>query len=230
MNTNQAWQDVLTNPAAGSHIVQVCQNKALQVEVITRYVKEGLLNDEAVIIIATSALRKAVRAKMDALGLDVHTFKSQGQIKFFDAEFLLSGFLIDGVLEEQAFQEFVGIPIQAAQLKFGKVRAFGEMVDVLWKNDQQDLAIELEGWWSELCDKNELMLLCTYLLDSLDPNSYDNSLERICKCHTHSLPINSFNPVVGGAMLELFGAAWSNVVNKIKESNNISTPMTDALI
>ena len=197
---------------------------------LTQYVKEGLVNGEGIVIIARPVLRKAVISKMDASGLDVQALKSECQIKFFDADFLLSGFLIDGVLDEQGFQQFVASPVLAMQLKFGKVRAFGEMVDVLWKNDQQDLAIELEGWWDELCNKHELMFLCTYLLDSLDPNSYDNSLERICKCHTHLLPINSFNPVVGGAMLELFGAAWSNVVNKIKESNNISNPMPDGLI
>jgi len=230
MNINNLPLDVFSLPETGNHIVQVCQNETSQAEILTQYVMEGLANGEGIVIIARPALRKAVISKMDALGLDVHAFKSQGQIKFFDAEFLLAGFLIDGVLDEQAFQQFVASPVLSVQLKFGKVRVFGEMVDVLWKNDQQDLAIELESLWNELCNKHELMLLCTYLLDSFDPNNYDNSLERICKCHTHLLPINSFNPVVGGAMLELFGAAWSNVVNKIKESNNISTPMTDALI
>ncbi len=231
MNTNQAWQDVLTNPAAGSHIVQVCQNKALQVEVITRYVKEGLLNDEAVIIIATSALRKAVIAKMDALGLDVHTFKSQSQIKFFDAEFLLSGFLIDGVLEEQAFQEFIGIPIQAAQLKFGKVRAFGEMVDVLWKEGQHDTAIQLEDLWNNLSKKQEFSLLCTYSLDSLNPNAYDDSLERICNRHTHLIPLENSDlsaPTVDSAMLDIFGAAWNRVMDKLAEAEKISAQMPSA--
>ena len=231
MNTNTLPQNTFSLPEIGNHIVQVCQNEISQVETVTQFVKEGLENDEGVVIIARPALRKAVISKLDALGLDVHAFKSQGQIKFFDAEFLLSGFLIDGVLDEQAFQQFVISPVLPIQLKFGKIRAFGVMVDMLWKNGHHDLAIELEGWWNNLLsDKHELMVLCTYLLDSLDPNNYDNSLERICKCHTHSLPINSFNPVVGGEMLELFGAAWSNVVSKIKESNNISNPITDALI
>ncbi|MBA3756735.1 MAG: MEDS domain-containing protein [Nitrosomonas sp.] len=230
MNTNILPKNAFSLPKTGNHIVQICQNQTSQAEILTQYVKEGLANGEGVVIIARPALRKAVISKMDALGLDVHAFKSQGQIKFFDAEFLLAGFLIDGVLDEQTFQQFVASPILATQLKFGKVRAFGEMVDVLWKNDLQDLAIELESLWDELCNKHELMFLCTYLLDSLDPNNYDNSLERICKCHTHSLPINSFNPVVGGAMLELFGAAWSNVVSKIEESKNISNPMPPALI
>lgn len=231
MNTNQAWQDVLTNPVAGSHIVQVCQNKASQVEVVTRYIKAGLLNGEAVIIIARPALRKAVITKMDALGLDVQTFKSQGQITFFDAEFLLSSFLIDGVLEEQAFQEFIGFPIQVAQLKFGKVRTFGEMVDVLWKAGQCDTAMQLEDLWNNLSKKQEFSFLCTYFLDSLNPDVYDDSLERICNHHTHPIPWENgdlFEPTVDGAMLDVFGTAWNRVMDKLAEAKKISAQMRAA--
>ncbi len=223
-------QNAFSSSETGNHIVQVCQDESSQAEMLTQYVMEGLENSEGVVIIARPALRKAVISKMNGIDLDAQVLKSEGKIKFFDAEFLLSGILIDGVLDKQAFQQFVASPVLAMQLKFGKVRAFGEMVDVLWKHAQQDLAIELEGWWGELCDKHGFMLLCTYLLNSLDPNNYENSLERICKCHTPSLPINAFNPVANGAVLELFGSAWSNVVNKIKESNNIPSHMPNALI
>lgn len=230
MNTDSSSNNVFSLHETGNHIVQVCQNQTSQAEILAQYVKEGLANGEGVVIIARPALRKAFISQMNALDLDLHTLKSQGQIKFFDAEFLLSGLLIDGKLDNQAFQQLVATPALDTQLKFGKVRAFGEMVDVLWKNAQPDLAIELEGLWNGLCNKHEIMLLCTYLLDSLDPNTYDNSLERICKCHTHSFPISAFNPIVGGAMLELFGTTWNNVVNRIKESRNISNPLPEALI
>src|SRR5215216_613495 len=133
MNSNTLPKTAFSLPETGNHIVQICQDATSQADLLTQYVMEGLANSEGVVIIARPALRKAVISKMDALDLDVLTFKSQGQIKFFDAEFLLSGFLIDGVLDEQAFQQFVASPVLTTQLKFGKVRAFGELVDVLWK-------------------------------------------------------------------------------------------------
>lgn len=231
MNTNRVWQDVLTNPVAGSHIVQICQNKAFQVEVVTHYIREGLLNGEAAIIIAKPALRKAVIAKMDALGLDVHALRSQGQIKFFDAEFLLSGFLIDGVLEEQIFQEFIGFPIQVAQLEFGKVRIFGEMVDVLWKEGQHDTALQLEDLWNNLSKKQEFSLLCTYSLDSFNPNTYDDCLERICNRYTHLIPMENGDlsePAVDDALRDVFGAAWNRVLDKLAEAEKISAQMPSA--
>ena len=147
MNTSRRWY--LTN-TTGSQIVQACQNVAAQAEIITQYIKEGLQNDEAVIVIAKPAVRKAVTFELNELGLDVQAIKNQGQIKFFDAEFLLLGFMNEGAIEEQAFQEFVGTPIQTAQLKFGKVRVFSEMVDLLWKNGQHSAALQLENLWSKL--------------------------------------------------------------------------------
>ena len=228
MDINRTWH--LTN-SVGNHIVQVCQNETSQAEAVTHYIKEGLLNDEAVIVFARPALRQAVISKMDGLGLDVQNFKSQGQIKFFDAEFLLSSFLIEGELEEPAFQEFIGLPIQAAQLKFGKVRAFGEMVDVLWKEGQHDTAIQLEDLWNNLSKKQEFSLLCTYSLDSLNPNAYDDSLERICNRHTHLIPVENGDlsePTVDSAMLDIFGAAWNRVMDKLAEAEKIPAQMPSA--
>lgn len=229
MGTKRTWH--LTN-FAGNHRVQVCQNDISQAEAVTHYIQEGLLNNEAVIVFARPALRRAVMSKMDGLGLDVQTFKSQGQIKFFDAEFLLSSFLIEGELEDSAFQEFIGLPIQAAQLKFGKVRAFGEMVNVLWKRGQYDTAMQLEDFWNDLSKKLEFSLLCSYSMDNLDPNAYDDSLELICKCHKHLVPVEegdlSESTADDGAMLDVFGAAWNRVMGKLAESKKISEQMSSA--
>ena len=119
----------ITKLAIPSHIVQVCQNVTAQAEAVTHYINEGLMNGEAVIVIARPVLRKAVILRMEALGLDMQAIRNEGQIKFLDAEFLLFGFLIDGELNGRSFHKLIGTPIQALQLKYGKVRAFGEMVE-----------------------------------------------------------------------------------------------------
>lgn len=220
MGTNRTWH--LTNPV-GSQIVQVCENETFQAEAITHYIKDGLLNNEAVIVIARPALRKTVISKMDALGLDMQALKNKDQIQFFDAEFLLSTFLGDGVLEEQAFQESIGFPIQAAQLQYGKVRAIGGMMDVLWENGQYDTAMQLEDLWNDLSQKQEFSLLCSYSLDSLDTNAYDESLEWILRCHKHLIPVKNYDLSESAAdetMLDVFEAAWNRVVGRLSGIQN----------
>ncbi|PSJ16382.1 MEDS domain-containing protein [Nitrosomonas supralitoralis] len=218
-------QDVLKKPDPFNHIVQVCEDVLSQSKILTHYIKDGLVNDEAIIVIAKPGLRQAVMFELDGLDLDLQRYKNSGQIKFFDAEFLLSNLLFNRIIDKQAFHDFVTYPIQVTRSKFGKVRAFGEMVDVLWQNNQEDSALQLEDLWNDLCMNEELMLLCTYLLDSLDPNDYEKSLEHICKCHTHSIPINTLNTSSGPAMLEIFGTAWNKVMSKLTESKTFSHQM-----
>jgi hypothetical protein len=217
MNTNHAECVVMP---MHNHIVRICRNITGQAEILTSYIKEGLLNNEGVIVIARPSLRKIVLSKLDALGFDSQLIKNQGQVRFFDAEFLLSNILIDGVIEEQAFRNLVEIPIQTTQSKFGKIRAFGEMVDILWQRDLQDMATQLEDLWEDLCAKQNLNFLCTYLLDNLDPNDYDSALEKIYKHHTY-LGADSFNPDLGEALQDAFGAAWNRVIDRLTKNHQI---------
>lgn len=223
---NRIWH--LTNPT-GNYVAQVCQNEVSQAKAVTDYIKEGLLNDESIVVLARPALRKAIISGIDALGFDMQTIRNQGQIKFFDAQFLLSSLLIDGVFEEKVFQEYVGIPLQALQLKYGKVRVFGGMVDILWKEGQHTTVLQLEDLWSDLFQKQKFSLLCSYSLEYLDPNTYDESFESICKCHKRLIPVKNhgFSEAgVGEVVLDVFGAAWNRVVEKLLvESQKISVQM-----
>lgn len=198
---------------AGNHFVQICPNEAYQVETLTNYIKAGLLNNEAVIVIARAPLRASVIFKLNAQGFNMQNLRNKDQVKFFDAEFLLSGLLQNGTLDEEAFHMSVELPAQAAKLKYGKVRTFGEMVDILWKGGKYNLAVQLEKLCSDLCERRKLIHFCTYLLTTLDSNAYAQSLERICRCHTHLVPMNtSLNPSVCGVSLDIFWTAWNQVI------------------
>ena len=206
--------------------LQMCRNNSTQVDLLTEYISEGLLKNEAVIIIARSALRKAVWTQLQALGLDMGFYKAQGQIKLYDAELLLSTILIDDVIDEHYFQTYIGSQIQAAQIAYGKVRAFGEMVEILWQGGLHDTALQLEKIRTDLGSKHELTVLCTYLVDSLAPPSHDFALEHMhmCKCHSDSLYVNSEES--GGTLLELFGTAWTHMMSTLAQSQPVSTHLS----
>lgn len=215
----------LTN-SSGNHTVQICPNESSQVDLVTRYIKDGLRNGEAIILITKPALRKALKLKMDAFSFDGQAIENQDQIKFFDAEFLLANLMHDGLLEEKAFQEFVATPVYNAQLNHKKVRVFGEMVDTLWKQGQHNMALQLEDFWNNLSRAQEFSFLCTYSLGELDPNGYEDALEHICKYHSHLISIENYDSLenggMGDAMLNVFEVAWNRVVNKLAESQETS--------
>ncbi|SFF14331.1 MEDS domain-containing protein [Nitrosomonas sp. Nm166] len=202
----------LTN-LSGNHTVQIWPNETSQVDLVTRYIKDGLLNGEAVIVIAKSALRKALKVKMDTFsfnGQNLQDLQDQDQIRFFDAEFLLLNLMSDEGLEEKAFQEFVASPMYKAQLNYRKVRVFSEMVDILWKQNQYDMALQLEGFWNELSNTQEFSFLRTYSLDKQDPNTHEDILERICKDLSHLIPMEDHDLIEHGMneeTLNVFGVA-----------------------
>ena len=220
MEANRIWQLV---SKTSNQFVQICQNETLRAEAIARYIQEGILNGEGVMVIAEMALRKNVISEMEILGLDAQALKNQGQLKFFDAKFLLSSFLIDGELKEEAFEEVIGDPIDNLQLEHGKVRVVGEMMNILLKQKQYDAAKLLVKLGKNLSERQEYSHLCIYSCEGLEPHAYEEVLERICNFHSHLTPTKDPVPwekLMGEELLDTFESAWGRVINKLAESEN----------
>ena len=63
-------------------------------------------------------------------------------------------------------------------------RAYGEMVNVLWKDGMTAAAIRLETLWNELAQSHDFNLLCGYSMG----NFYkDAAVGEITRQHTHVL-------------------------------------------
>lgn len=231
MHTNTSWQDLLTQPEAGNHIVQLCQDETFLVDAVTHFIRAGLQNDDASIVIATRAHRLAFMASLERQGYPLRRARSEGKIKFFDAESLLSSFMRNGMPVWEAFEKHIGSLMRGVQLKHANVRAYGEMVDLLWQKNKRDAAVRLEEFWNELSKQLNFSLLCTYTMDSLDPDTYDGSLERICKCHTHLIPAKDYDlleAAVTEATHGLLGEALTDAIGKLAASRSLTTQMPPA--
>ncbi|MER2513909.1 MAG: MEDS domain-containing protein [Nitrosomonas ureae] len=222
---------VLTDPISGNHIVKVCRDQGVKVNSVAQYVVKGLSNGEAVAIIARPSLRKALMDFFVTQGLDVQSFKDQGKIKFLDAEFLLSSLWMDDGIDAEAFEKFVSDPLGVMKLKYDKIRIFGEMVDVLWQKGAYDEAMQLEDRWNDLFKKIEFSLLCTYSFSHLDPSTYDEALERICRCHTHHIPLEVSDLSISSEaneLLDSFGLAWKRIIEKFNSFTSVPPPIPPA--
>ena len=202
-----------------NHTVQICLTENSQVDLVTRYIKDGLLVGEAVFIISKSRLRKILKLKIKALSFDGQPFQDLNQLRFFDAKMLLAYLRTDEGLEEAAFQEYVVDPIKDAQSEYKRVRALGEVCDVLWEQKQYHILVQLISYYKKhLTHIQELSLLHTYSFDQLDLDSYDGALEHICKCHSHLAPQQDDSSTKKSAdegRLNAFDAAWNRVINKL---------------
>ena len=152
-------------PHACDHLVQFYESDA---ELIAR-AGEYLQTAEAAVAIATEAHRTAFA---DALG------ETDGVV-WLDAEAVLARIMPRGALDGEAFAEVVGGVIRTATAGGRPVRAFGEMVALLWQRGDVTGALELETLWNELMAAVPFSLYCAY------PSVADaEDFARICQAHT----------------------------------------------
>jgi hypothetical protein len=228
MTTN--WPDLLRHPADGDHIVQVYQDQAFLADAVAEYVGCGLRQGEAAVIIAAPAHIEAFRQKLERDGVAAAAALERGQLRLLDAEDSLAKFTIGGRLDWTQFHAMVGGLIAELRLQYPAVRAYGEMVDVLWQRGERDAAIRLEEFWTDLAKLQTFSLLCAYQMDNLDASAYTGPLECICKVHSHLIPARDytiFNQVVIEASKDVLDEPLAQMLLSLSARHRPNTAMPD---
>jgi hypothetical protein len=174
-------------PSAGlpwlkRHDVQFYDDDQQLATSIGRYLAEGIRFAQPAIVIATPQHRRAFAAVMRTLGVDVEGLHDS-QLVWLDARETLSAFMQGHRPDAELFEATVGNVFEKliGTRHYVTVRAYGEMVDVLWRDGKQDAAIELEKLWNDLASKYSFSLLCAYdkhcVADTAD-------MARIAHVHT----------------------------------------------
>lgn len=185
MNATSDWRELLRQPRLGDHVVQVYQDDEFLEEAVSGYLRPGLAAGEAAIVIAVPE-HCARFASLDPAAV------ARGQMVLLDAEETLGTFMRDGLPDPRAFHRVIGGAIAKLRLEHPAVRAYGEMVDVLWQRGSREAAIRLEEQWNQLLRLQTFTLLCAYRMDPLDAGSYGGPLESICGCHSHFIPARDY--------------------------------------
>src|SRR5712691_647876 len=171
MDSTPTWQDLLDHPTEGDHIVQVYQDPEFLADAVAEYVAGGLRMGEAAVVIARREHRQLFRDRLGGAG---------AALRMLDAEETLAKFCSGGTPRWQDFHDTIGDLMSELRLQYPAVRAYGELVDVLWQRGERDTALKLEEYWNELARLQPFSLLCAYRMDNLDSDAYGGPLECIC--------------------------------------------------
>ena len=183
MDTTLNWPEILRHPGPRDHMVQVYREPDFLVEAVAEYIGTGLSLGEGAIIIARPEHRERFA---HALGHD-----DSPALRMLDAEKTLGLFMVDGMPQWNAFHAAIGGTIAEMRLQYPTVRAYGEMVDILWQRGEQQAAIRLEEFWNDIAQLQTFSLLCAYAMDPLRGDTYAG-LESVCRCHTHLIPARDY--------------------------------------
>jgi hypothetical protein len=203
------WDEAAENPAPGEHVVQMYSDPELLVDVVARYCQQGLVKDEAVIIIATQEHRAACARRLAVLGTDVPACTRRGQYVDLDADQCLAEFMVEGVPDRERFVGAVTPHLDnARRAGYDRIRLYGEMVEVL-RPTAFAAAMQLEELWHELLERESQPLLCAYQVDPLDRFDGRILVPAIAQRHSHVVPADDaarFEQAVERAFVEVFGA------------------------
>lgn len=165
------------------HAVGFYADDAEVVAGIAAYAAEGLTRRERVLAVVTPEHRTAVDDALADLGLDPARARHAGSYVTLEAAHTLSTFLVDGSPDRDGFADTVGRLVCAAGEDGTPVRAFGEMVALLWDRGDVVAALELESLWNEYAQADRLSLLCGYSTAALDGAALGD-IGRVCDLHS----------------------------------------------
>ena len=173
---------------AGQHVVQFYDRDADLLARAGEYLSGAARAGAVAIVIATEAHREAFQARLRDAGVDAAAARDEGTLVWLDAAATLARIMRDGHVDREAFLDVVGNVVQAAAATARPVRAYGEMVSLLWQAGNVIAAIELETHWNELTTAIPFSLYCAYRSESVSGHAHADALDRVCHLHSAIVP------------------------------------------
>jgi len=149
------------------HAVQFYGNDESLITTVGGFLSEGLVTGHPAVVIATRPHNEAIACELTVRLIDVQAATKAGELQLLDAHEMLDAFMAGDFPNPGKFRYHVGglIKRMLGNRPTTIVRAYGEMVDVLWKQGREDAAIRLEILWNKLAQTYGFALLCGYSME-----------------------------------------------------------------
>ena len=175
------------------HVVQIYGDDRVFLDGLEGFVGNGLRSGEAAIVIATATHLHGLEKRMRQNGVDVGKARAENRYVPRLAEDVLSEFMVKDWPDEALFiQSMEGLIRSARGEGNRRVRAFGEMVAILWARGNHAATIHLELLWTKVLSTEKFPLFCAYPRDTFSRNATESIVE-ICRIHSRVAP-SSFRP------------------------------------
>jgi hypothetical protein len=186
MNTSIFWGEI----APCEHLLQIYDEDDVLLDSLEGFIRGGIEAGEGIILIATPKHVRGIEQRMWARGVDIAVAQARGRYITRDAETTLARFMRRGMPDEQLFRATVAdllsrvVGWEAEGVgAVRRIRAFGEMVALLWAQGHTEATVQLEQMWHRFCQENGLALFCAYPKLGLDRNAA-TALADVVAAHT----------------------------------------------
>lgn len=176
---------------AGEHVVQFYDRGDDLISAVGGYLTRAVSAGAVAIAIVTDDHRRAFQAELTDRGVDAARAVRDGSLVWLDAAATLAVCMHDGEIDAAAFRANLAPVVKRAQDGGRPVKAYGEMVALLWDIGDVVGAIELEKLWNELAGDLNFALFCGYHAQPLAGEEYADALQQVCHFHTAVLDVVS---------------------------------------
>ena len=183
------------------HVVQIYENDGIFLDALTGFVGGGINGGECVIVIATENHLNALNSRLRDYGISIDTLINDDRYIPVEAEEVLSMFMVDEWPDEKLFMQTISSLLIRGQSKGRQIRAFGEMVALLWAKGMNGATVRLEYLWNKYCEQHEFCLFCAYPKTGFTQD-INESIMNICSCHTK---------MIGGNEKQLTEVVYANI-------------------
>ncbi|HEX2038504.1 MAG TPA: MEDS domain-containing protein [Acidimicrobiales bacterium] len=166
------------------HLVQFYADDDELAAAVGCYLADALLRGEVAIAIATPSHRQAFETALTSAGVDVEEAKRTDRMVFLDAADTLARCTVGGEPDPIRFEATVGQLVRRAGSDGSAVRAYGEMVALLWDAGAVNAAIELESMWNDLGSRVPFSLFCAYPADAMTDEVHREAFDHVCRLHS----------------------------------------------
>lgn len=156
------------NLNVGQHVVQFYGHDRELAERVSDYLRGALDGGGVAIVIATPGHRSEFEARLARAGADLAAARADGRYLTLDAGETLREILADGTtLDRAAFDRVIGSPFRQAAATGRPVRAYGELVALLWDDGLVNAAAQLEELWNDFSRTQAFTLFSGYRADAV---------------------------------------------------------------
>jgi hypothetical protein len=172
------------NLVTSDHVVQFFDTDESRAERVADFLAEGYRQGEPLVVVARPVVWPAVIERLQHLGVNPNQAAAEGMLVVKNAEDTLRRISRGGLPDPELFQESVGRAMSVLATRGPRVRAYGEMVDILAQREELDAALALETLWNVTAEKVPIYLLCGYSAAHFVPAGTHSRLREICAAHS----------------------------------------------
>ncbi|HEX3771875.1 MAG TPA: ATP-binding protein [Polyangiaceae bacterium] len=177
------------------HVAQFYESEEFLIDAVDRFVRGGLEAGDGIMLVATRPHLDALASRLDTT-TTMRDAVATGRAVLLDADDTLAQILVDGVPDPGRFRRVVAQGVERCVrgcgaprgVRLPRVRAFGEMVDVLCRDGRHQAAVRLEELWNQAADVHALSIFCGYAMSGFTSAEGTARFGEVCDQHDMVLP------------------------------------------